>query len=134
VTAATGALHLSVLTPSGEIVSARVAKVTAEGTEGFFTLLPRHIDLAAALVPGLLSYVTPEGQERFLGMDEGVLVKCGNAVRVAVLRAFESDDLAGLRARVEAEFLVLDDHERGARTALARLEAGAIRGVFEVDR
>ena len=78
--------------------------------------------------------MTAEGEERFLGIDEGVLVKRGAEVRVSVLDAFESDDLASLRAQVWRQFLNLDDHERAARTALARLEAGAIRRVLEIER
>lgn len=128
------AMRLEVLTPTEQVVEADVAKVVAEGVDGYFALLPRHIDIVAALVPGLLSYVTTAGDERFLGVDEGVLVKCGETLRVSVLGAFESDDLASLRAEVARQFLSLDEHERGARTALARLEAGAIRRVMEIER
>lgn len=128
------AMRLSVFVPGDLLLRAATAKVEAEGPEGFFILLPRHVDLAATLVPGLLRYVTPEGEERFLGIDEGVLVKCGAEVRVSVMGAVESDDLDALRAQVATQFLTLDDHERGARSALARLEAGAIRGVMEIER
>jgi len=127
-------MRLEVSTPIALLVDAVAVKVVAEGPEGFFVLLPRHIDLAAALPPGLFVYVTAAGEERFLGIDEGILVKRGAEVRVSVLDAFESADLASLRAQVAARFLSLDDHERAARTALARLEAGAIRRVLEIDR
>ena len=127
-------IRLEVFTPTELLVEVAAVKVVAEGPEGFFALLPRHIDLASALAPGLFVYVTVEGQERFLGIDEGVLVKRGAEVRVSVLDAFESDDLTSLRARVMRRFLNLDDNERAARTAIARLEAGAIRRVLEIER
>jgi F-type H+-transporting ATPase subunit epsilon len=82
----------------------------------------------------LFVYVTAAGEERFLGIDEGVLIKRGADVRVSVLDAFESADLSSLRAQVAQRFLSLDEHERAARTALARLEAGAIRRVLEIER
>ncbi|TDK48807.1 F0F1 ATP synthase subunit epsilon [Antarcticimicrobium luteum] len=126
------ALELSV--PGSDLVNATVRKLAAEGAQGAFVLLPRHIDMVAALKPGLLSYVDMQGQEHFLGIDEGTLVKCGRDVRVAVLGAFVSDDLASLRDEVARQFLTLDDSERAARTALARLEAGAIRGMMEFER
>jgi F-type H+-transporting ATPase subunit epsilon len=127
-------MRLEIYVPTARLVDVATIKVVAEGPDGFFALLPRHIDMAAALTPGLFVYVTAEGEERFLGIDEGVLVKRGAEVRVSVLDAFESDDLASLRAQVWRQFLNLDDHERAARTALARLEAGAIRRVLEIER
>ncbi len=127
-------MRLEVFTPTAMMVSTDVSKVVAEGTEGGFTLLPRHIDIVSALVPGLLSYVTSAGDEHFLGIDEGVLVKREQEVVISVLGAVAGTDLAHLRAEVHRQFLTLDDHERSARTALARLEAGAIRRVLEIER
>lgn len=127
-------MRLEVFTPTAMMVSADVSKVVAEGTEGGFALLPRHIDIVSALVPGLLSYVTSAGEEHFLGIDEGVLVKREQEVVISVLGAVAGTDLAHLRAEVQRQFLTLDDHERSARTALARLEAGAIRRVLEIER
>ena len=127
-------MRLEVFTPTALLVDVAVVKVVAEGPEGYFAVLPRHIDLAAALTPGLFAFVTASGDERFLGVDEGVLVKRGSELRVSVLDAFESGDLASLRTQVARRFLSLDEHERAARTALARLEAGAIRRVLEIER
>jgi F-type H+-transporting ATPase subunit epsilon len=60
-------------------------------------------------------------------------VKCGPAVRVSAWRGVRGDDLASLRAVVEREFLQLDDRERTARSALARLEAGVVRRFVELE-
>ena len=127
-------MRLKVFTPTALLVEVATIKVVAEGPEGFFALLPHHIDVASILTPGLFVYVTAAGEERFLGIDEGVLVKRGAEVRVSVLDAFESDALASLRVEVSRRFLSLDERERTARTALARLEAGAIRRVLEIER
>lgn len=127
-------MQLTVLGPTRHLVETETVKVTAEAQDGAFVLLPRHADLVTALAPGLLICLTPEGEERFFGLDEGVLVKEGRTVRVSVLAGFESADLESLRRRVRQDFVELDEAERAARTALARLEAGAIRRVLEVDR
>lgn len=128
------ALRLTVLTPTRRLVETMAARVLAEAPDGAFAILPRHADLLTRLAPGLMICVTPEGRERFFGLDEGVLVKQGCEVRASVLAGFESDDLAGLRARVHRDFIELDEAERTARSALARLEAGAIRRVLEIER
>jgi F-type H+-transporting ATPase subunit epsilon len=54
-----------------------------------FCLLPRHRDwvAAAALVPGLVGFVAPDGSETFVTVDRGVLVKCGTEVLISVRRA-----------------------------------------------
>jgi F-type H+-transporting ATPase subunit epsilon len=42
-------------------------------------------------------------------------------------------DLEELQALVEERFLQLDEHERRARTALSRLEAGTLRAFRELQ-
>lgn len=127
-------MRLVVHVPGALLLDRAVTRVEAEGPDGFFTMLPNHIDMVSALRPGLLRYVTPDGAEHFLGVDEGVLVKCGAEVRAALRGAVQGDDLASLRGAVARQFIALDEHEQGARSALARLETGAIRALMETER
>ena len=127
-------MRLLVHVPGEVVLDQAAARIEAEGPHGFFTLLPNHIDMVTALQPGLLRHVTAEGAEHFLGVDEGVLVKCGAEVRVALRGAIRSDTLEGLRDAVTRQFLALDDHEQAARGALARLETGAVRALMEIER
>jgi F-type H+-transporting ATPase subunit epsilon len=129
----TSTLRLQVLLPTEILVDEQVSKVIAEAENGSFCLLPRHIDFVAALVPGVLCFTKHEGEEEFAAIDEGVLVKCGHEVFVSTLNGARGTDLDRLRALVEERFLELDEHERKARTALARLEAGALRGFRELQ-
>jgi len=109
------------------------SKVTAEAENGSFTLLPRHIDSVAALVPGLLSYESA-GQEMFVAIDEGILVKRGDEVLVSVRGAVRGANLGQLRQTVEEQFKMLDERERKARSAVARIEAGVVRRFTELRR
>lgn len=126
-------MKLKVLLPTQVLVDKEVSKVTAEAENGYFTLLPRHIDFVAALVPGLLSYEA-EGRERFLAVDEGVLVKCGSEVMVSTRNAIEGGELGELERIVEEKFKILDDKEKTARSAIAKIEAGFIRRFLEVQK
>jgi len=94
---------------------------------GGFGLLPNHVDFVTALVPSVLLITQADGVERIFGVDEGVLVKKGHRVEVAVRRGVESDDLESLRATVGEVFAGLADEERVARAALSRLEADMVR-------
>jgi len=120
-------LNLKILLPAEVLLEVEVEKVTAEAENGFFTLLPRHIDFVAALTPGIFSYVTSSGEERFLALDEGVLVKQGDQVYVSASRAVPGDDLEHLQDIVENELKVLDESEKKARTVMSRLEADTLR-------
>jgi F-type H+-transporting ATPase subunit epsilon len=125
-------VKLKLLTATEVLVDETVDKISAEGPEGLFCLLPRHRDWAAALVPGLVSFVTPDSKETFVAVDQGVLVKCGEEVLVTVRRAVRDCDLTCLREVVEKRFRHFDDQEKAARSAIARLEAGVIRRFLEL--
>jgi len=129
-------MNLKVLLPTEVLVDEAVRKVTAEAANGSFCLLPRHIDFVAALVPGLLSFETDEEEVRevFLAVAEGVLVKSGEEVLVSVRDAVRGGELGELRRIVEEKFKVLDDKEKTARTAMARIEAGFVRRFLEVQK
>ncbi len=127
-------MRLKVLLPTEVLVNEQVAKVVAEAENGSFCLLPRHIDFVAALVPGLLSFVKARnGNEEFLAVDEGLLVKCGPEVLVSTRRAVWGPELGRLRVTVENTFKVLTDQERRARSVLANLEAHFIRRFLKLE-
>lgn len=127
-------MRLKVLLPTQVLLDEAVSKVTAEAQNGSFCLLPAHIDFVAALVPGLLSFGTKEGKEVFLAVDEGVLVKQGQNVSISTRNAVRGEDLGRLRKTVEEEFKVLDDREKTARSAMAKIEANFVRRFLEIQR
>jgi F-type H+-transporting ATPase subunit epsilon len=127
-------MRLKVLLPAEIMVDAEVTKVTAEAGNGSFCLLPRHIDFVAALAPGLLSFVRAgDGQEEFLAVAEGILVKCGPEVLVSTPKAVRGPELGQLRETVEKTFKVLTDQEKRTRSALANLEANFIRRFLRLE-
>ena len=126
-------MNLKVLLPNEVFMNREVTKVTAEAQNGYFCLLSRHVDFVAALVPGLLSFEDENGREQFLAIDEGALVKCGPEVLVSTRSAAASGDLGRLRHIIEEQFKVLDQRERLARSATARLEAGLVRRFMKFD-
>lgn len=125
-------MNLKVLLPTEILVDEEVSKVTAEASNGSFTLLPRHIDFVAELVPGLLSYETDNGNEVFVAIDEGVLVKVASEVFVSTLNGVTGKDLGQLRETVEEKFENLSEKERAVRTALAKLESDLVRRFVEI--
>lgn len=124
-------MNLYLLLPSRVLLhSAGVLRIVAETRDGSFGLLPRRRDCVAALVPGILCFETAADGERFVAIDEGLLVKAGADVRVSVRRAMLGDGgsagLATLRAAVEREFLAEDEQSRSLRALMVKLEAGFV--------
>jgi len=127
-------MHLKVLVPTHIVIDQEITKVIAEAENGSFCLLPRHIDFVAALVPGILSFFTPMGQEEFVAVDEGILIKVGDEVLVSTRNAVQSAELGLLRQTVEQEFQVKDEREKKALAAGARLEADIVRKFMDLGK
>ncbi|MBQ1784874.1 MAG: F0F1 ATP synthase subunit epsilon [Gammaproteobacteria bacterium] len=121
-------MTLKVLLPF-EVFAAEtaVSRIVVDTVQGAFGLLPQRLDCIAAVVPGILSFTANGQGEVFMALDEGVLVKTGRDVVIAVRRALRGADLAGLRAAVEQQFLILNAEQQQMRVATAKLESGFMR-------
>jgi F-type H+-transporting ATPase subunit epsilon len=126
-------MKLRVLLPTEVLIEEEVTKVIAEAHNGFFCLLPKHVDFIAALVPGILSFETTGGREEFLAVDEGILIKCGQEVTVSTRNAMRGPDLGRLKNTVVEKFGALDEQEKTARSAMARIEASFVRRFLEIQ-
>jgi F-type H+-transporting ATPase subunit epsilon len=111
-----------------------VQRIVAQTLQGSFGLLPRRLDCAAALAPGILTYETEAEGEVYLAVDQGVLVKAGSDVLVSVRNAIAGTDLDKLHEAVKQEFLNLDEQEKSVRSVLAKMESGFIRRLLELQR
>lgn len=127
-------MRLKILLPSEIYMDQEVSKIIAEGINGSFCLLPRHIDFVSALAPGLLSIEDDKGHETFMAVDEGILVKKGPDVSVSTRNVITIPSLGQLREVIEEKFKVMDDREKAARTAAARLEADFVRRLMELRK
>ena len=121
-------MHLKILLPFRVYADRQdVARIVAQTPHGSFGLLPHRLDCATALSPGILAYATTAGEEIYLAVDEGVLVKTGGDVLVSVRNAIGGTDLGRLHEAVKHDFLNLDAQEKSVRFVMAKLESGFIR-------
>ena len=127
-------MKLTILTPAATLLERQVAKVTAEAPNGFFCLLPRHVDFVTAIVPGVLSFTTEETTEEvFVAVDEGVLVKQGADVTVSTRNAATGEALERLEERVARQFRRRDAEAQKALQALNKIEAGFVRCFLDIQ-
>jgi len=125
-------MTVKVIEPSGVLLEQEAVKVVAEALNGSFCLLSRHIDFVAALVPGILVLTSADGEETFLAVDEGVLVKRGPEVLVSTWNALEGK-LGELQPAVLAELREMSEQEKRARLALDRLEATLVHQLLDLE-
>jgi F-type H+-transporting ATPase subunit epsilon len=110
-----------------------VLRIVAETSNGSYGLLPHRLDCVAALVPGIFTYETEDGETAYIAIDEGVLVKAGAEVTVSVRRAIGGTDLRQLNDTVKREFLKIDDRERDVRNSVAKIESSLIGRLAEFE-
>jgi F-type H+-transporting ATPase subunit epsilon len=120
-------MHLKILLPTEVFADeAHVTGIVAATSSGSFGLLEHRLDCVAALMPGILTYETPERGTVYLAVDEGVLVKTGAEVLVSVRNAIGGANLGELHDVVKQKFLTLDREERTVRDMVARMESGFV--------
>src|SRR5690625_3397676 len=115
-------MHLKILLPYEIFADVKgVKRIVVETTAGSHGILPRRLDCAAALQAGILLYETNEG-EKYVAINEGILIKTGQEVLVSVRNAIGDAPLGELKKMVREEMLALDELEVDARTVMARSE------------
>jgi F-type H+-transporting ATPase subunit epsilon len=125
-------MHLKILLPFQIFADqTNVVKLVAQTPDGSFGILPQRLDCVMALIPGVLNYVTATGENVYLAVDQGVLVKTGDQILVSVRHAIGGADLGRLHDAVQREFLTLDAQEKDRRSVIAKLESGLIRHMAE---
>ena len=120
-------MKIRVVTPTLVVLKESVLKITAVSMDGSFTLLPRHVDVIAALKPGIIAYTRENGEEAYVAVHEGLLVKQREDVNVSTFNAVQSDDLGEMQQIFDAEMSSLDEVQRKSRSALAMLEGGIVK-------
>lgn len=126
-------ISLKILKPEKVIVDQEVEKVIAEGLTGSFCLKPRHIDFVSALKPGILLFES-EGEEVYVAIDEGILVKCRDEVKVSVLNGLVSRSLKDLENIVRKEFYKSEELNKATDFAMKSMEAELLLHFFEVNK
>lgn len=121
-------MNLKILLPYGVFADIKdVKRIVVETTAGSYGILPRRLDCTAALVTGILLYETESQEEKYIAVNEGILIKAGGEVMVSVRNAIGNAPLGELRALVEKEMIELDELEINARNVMAKLETGFLR-------
>jgi len=111
-----------------------VVRMVVETASGSLGILPLRLDCIACLVPGVLLFETKDEGERFIAVDEGILVKTGSDVNVSVKYAVIAKELGTIEKIVKEQFLMQSEQEKKIRSMLAKLESDFIKNLMEFSR
>jgi F-type H+-transporting ATPase subunit epsilon len=125
---------LTVRTPTEIFLQEEVTKIKAQALNGWFGMLPKHIDFVTALVPGVLAFAPVGKPEQYLAMEQGILVKCGPAVSVSTRAAVRGTDLEQLKRAVREQFKAEEERQKESFAFELKLEADLVRGLLELER
>lgn len=125
-------MRLKILLPAYVFLEQETQKIVAEGRNGYFCLLPRHVDFVSALTPSILMLVNEAGMKEYIAVSEGILLKIGSQVFISVHDAVKGENLNTLKQTVAENFVRLTEREETSRNALGKLEADTIRRFVEM--
>lgn len=127
-------MKLTVFTPLGTVLKSKIIKVTVETLNGYHTLLPKHVDFAAAMDANIVSYTTDKNEEKYVACHRGIVVKKGDEVTITVQNAVAGNTLDELTDVISTEFKHNDEQRKELNSAMARLELGIVRGFGQLSK
>ncbi len=127
-------MRITVRVPTEILFSEEVTRIKAEAPNGWFGLLPKHVDFVTPLVPGVLTFVPKGREEEYLAIDQGILVKCGPEVSVSTRAAVRGTSLERLKQDVARQFEAESEREKKNLSFEAKLEADLVRALLELEK
>lgn len=128
-------MKLKILLPFGSLIEKKdILRLIVETNNGSVGFLPHRLDCVASVVPGILSYESESEGEKFIAIDEGLLIKRGMNVIVSVRSAIEGISIDQLREAVEKEFLSVSEYDQNIRQSLAQMESRYIQRLVEIKK
>lgn len=127
-------MKLNVILPAKTLFSKEITKLIAEGVNGSFCLLPRHIDFVSALKESILTYQLLNGEEEYLAHTSAILVKCKENVYIATKYVLESNSLGDLQRSISEKFQNIEAEEKKTKTFLTQMETEFVERFLEIKK
>lgn len=113
--------NFELVSPEALVLSEQAEQVLVPGTEGDFTVLPRHAPVLAVLRPGLLDVVREGGEERRYFVRGGFAEVDADTLTVLAQQAIDLEELDA--ARLGQEIKDAEEDVSDATDDLARDKA-----------
>ena len=126
-------MDLKILLPEKTYWQGKVKKIVGEAINGFFCLLPHHVDFLTIMNPGIFFAQTEKDEDVYIAINEGILIKFNYTVTLSTRGAVKGNNLGDLKKEIEENFAKINEQEKGARNALQKLEADFVRRFLDLE-
>ena len=124
-------MNLKVYCPTGIVLEESIEKIDFQALDGYFTLLPHHVDFVTALTPNIVRFTSGDGLT-FMACNRGILTKIGQQVVLSAHKVVLGHSLSDLEQTIAIEFKQDDEQRKEINTVMARLEVGLSRGFMKL--
>lgn len=125
-------MKAKIILPNRTLSEVDIDKASIPGTEGYFQILPRHIDFVSSIKPGILTLFFGERQE-YYAVHYGMAVKRGDSLHIACLYGMKGDSLEGLSRTLAEHIRSSNEYEEEIKAILKKMEAETLRRFIEMD-
>ena len=125
-------MRFKVFTPVGVLLNQEVSSVDFQAIDGFWTILPRHVDMVSALRPCVVQYKDAEGQKNYIACNKGVLIKQGHTVSLSTNLAILNDSLETLTKTIKINYKEMEEERKEMNVVLSQLELGLTKGLLKL--
>ncbi|MDR3079052.1 MAG: hypothetical protein LBU15_03360 [Rickettsiales bacterium] len=80
-------LNLRIYTPQKLFLEETITKIKISEKDCNYTILPRHIDYLSSFSRSTIGFRKLDGEEVFVWLNQGILVKCGREIQISVFSA-----------------------------------------------
>lgn len=124
-------MRLKVLTPTQILIDTPIEKVDFEAVDGYFTLLPKHIDFINSLKQTIIQY-RANNKNYYVACDRGVVVKKSDEVIISTALAISDDNLEKLKKTIEVDFKQMEQERKEVLVSMSKLEVGLTKGLMNL--
>ena len=125
-------MKVKIILPNRTLSESEIDKATVPGTEGYFQILPRHIDFVSSVKPGILTLFSGERRE-YYAVHYGMLVKKGAELHIACLYGIIGDSLEDLSQTLAEHIRERKEYEEEIKAILTKMEAETLRRFIEME-
>lgn len=90
-------LNLRIYTPEKLVLEEEILKITVNGEEGSFTILPRHIDYISSFNDCIIYYTDKNEKVKFIAVNQGILTKTGRNIEISTFHIITGNSLQELK-------------------------------------
>jgi F-type H+-transporting ATPase subunit epsilon len=126
-------IHVQIVTPLDTAWTGTCGKVSVQTTGGWWTFLPRHREMVALVVPGIVTAWLADGGEILVAVDEGLLTKRGPDLTIATRHAAVGRNAEDLKKEAGRQFAEARAGEELMQQVIGRLETDFIRCFVRAD-